>query len=510
MNSFFAKIIGANEKIRVPHFAGSWYPSQTAVLDKDMSKYLDNAKATKSDTDNILALIAPHAGYMFSGQTAAFAYRLLSSNKYKRVFLLGPSHHVPFKGAVLPNEDIFETPLGELIVDKATVNKLLQKPYFNEGSSVFDTEHSLEMQLPWIRKTLGKIKLIPIAIGMVGATEIKQIADAIKSELADSDLVIVSSDFTHYGPRFDYQPFSNEKDQTHLQAKIKELDLQAFNCLKTCDSQTLLDFYSRTGDTICGIFPAAVLLSLLPAGTQAKLLSYRTSQDFDKDPDGNSVTYMSIVFTAKDQNWSKASKSIKTPSLKPFTEAESKALLKLARLTLQDYLQGKRKDPLGYAGLIGLSEARLCEKHGVFITLYKKTTNPLPTNEHKQLRGCIGYIYPNKTLLSGISENAINAATKDPRFDPVNFSELNDLIIEISILTAPHYIADWQEINLGKDGIVLHKAGRQAVFLPKVATEFGWDLPQTLSQLSIKAGLSLYDWQKDAQFEIFQSQSFSE
>lgn len=469
MNSFFAKIIGANEKIRLPHFAGSWYPLQAAILDKDMSKFLDNAKTTQSDTDNILALIAPHAGYMFSGQTAAFAYRLLSSNKYKRVFLLGPSHHIPFKGAVLPKEDIFETPLGELVVDKTTVNRLLQKPYFNQDSSVFDTEHSLEMQLPWIRKTLGKVKLIPIAVGMVGAPEVEQIAEAIKCELTDGDLVIVSSDFTHYGPRFDYQPFLNEKNQISLQAKIKELDLQAFNCVKTCDSQTLLDFYSRTSDTICGIYPTAVLLSLLPAGAQAKLLNYRTSQDFDKDPDGNSVTYMSIIFTSKDQNWLKAFKNAKTPSQKPFTEAEGKALLKLARLTLQDHLQGKKKDPLEYAGLLGLNETRLCEKHGVFVTLYKKTTNSLPTNEHKQLRGCIGYIYPNKTLLSGIGENAINAAIKDPRFDPINLSELSDLIIEISILTAPHYIADWQEINLGKDGIVLHKAGRQSVFLPKVS-----------------------------------------
>ena len=191
-------------------------------------------------------------------------------------------------------EESFETPLGNLQVDRPVVQKLLQSPYFSEASTVFDNEHSLEMQLPWIRKTLGKVKLVPMAVGIVGPQEINSIASAIKNELSEGDLIIVSSDFTHYGPRFNYQPFIDEKTNSGLQAKIKELDLQAFNCLKAVNAELLLDFYARTGDTICGIYPAAILLAILPSKTEVELAKYSSSQDSAINPDGNSVSYMSI------------------------------------------------------------------------------------------------------------------------------------------------------------------------------------------------------------------------
>lgn len=508
--------MGANEGVRLPRFAGTWYPAEYKVLDKNLSDYLKEANSDKVQ-NNVMAIIVPHAGYIFSGKTAAFAYHNLSPNKYKRVFLLGPSHHIAFKGVVFPREAVFETPLGEIAVDRSAVQKLLQVPYFNESDEVFDGEHSLEMQLPWIKKTLGKIKLVPMAVGVVGPTEIRSIAAAIKKELKEGDLIIVSSDFTHYGPRFDYHPFSHELTSSELTAKIKELDLQAFSCLKTLDSQTLLDFYIRTGDTICGIYPASILLAILPSHTNAKLVHYSTSQDFARDPDGNSVSYMSIVFsTADNKSWQTVDKNLLPKAEQhSLSENEGKNLLKLARLALEDYLKGNAKDPLVYASSLGLDkDPRFLEKRGVFVTLYLKPAEDQSEVKsppaHKQLRGCIGYIYPSKPLFEGVCENVINAASKDGRFNPVTLSELNNLTIELSVLTAPRYINDWKDISLGKDGIVLHKNGRQSVFLPKVASEFGWDLPQTLSQLSLKAGLSLYDWQKDAQFEIFQSQSFSE
>lgn len=549
--------MGANEQIRLTRFAGSWYPAQPNVLDSDLSQYLKRAKeqlpkeqlskeqiakqvpaklqaarqqvmavqTKKQDIANILAIIVPHAGYMFSGQTAAFAYQSLSPNKYKRVFLLGPSHHVAFKGAALPSEGSFATPLGDLQVDAMVIHKFLKLPYFQESDMVFDSEHSLEMQLPWIRKTLGNIKLIPLAIGVVGNKEIKQIVNALMDELTEGDLIVISSDFTHYGPRFDYQPFSDEYSLEALQAKIKELDFKALDCLKTLDSQTLLEFYERSHDTICGIYPCAILLSLLPANTNVKLLKYATSQDVQKDPDGNSVSYMAIVCSSPDpKGWLSAKRKAGSvtpgsPNQAQLSENDGKVLLKFARTALQDYLQGKRDtvaQALEYSGRLNPEEQlRLKEKRGVFVTLYKKpegiTVSSSKNQEHhKELRGCIGYIYPNKPLLLAVCENAVNAAVNDPRFNPVAKDELDHLTIEISVLTVPHFISNWQDIKLGQDGIVLHKSGRQSVFLPKVATEFGWDLPQTLSQLSLKAGLSLYDWQQDAQFEVFQSQSFCE
>ncbi len=519
MDSFFAKIFGANEEMRQPRFAGTWYPSQSKKLDDDLSHYLQLAKAksnqhpkSPSDPHHVLAIICPHAGYMFSGQTAAFAYERLKTGKYKRVFLLGPSHHIAFKGIALPSENAFATPLGDLQIDRTVLQEFLRQPYFHEMDNVFDCEHSLEMQLPWIRKTLGEIKLVPLAVGMVNNDEITQIADTIKTELAEGDLIVVSSDFTHYGPRFDYQPFGQPRSQEELQAQIKDLDLKALNSLQTLDSGSLLDFYESTRDTICGIYPCAILLSLLPRNTNIDLLDYATSQDMQRDFDGNSVSYMAIVCTSTDKKVGTIEKGENQQRSSNLSQADGQALLKIAKLSLRDYLLGHKKDPVEYAQLLTSDERlRFMDKRGVFVTLYKKSSTKTDHGRyHKELRGCIGYIYPNKPLLLAVSQNTINAACSDPRFNPVSLNEADHLTIEISVLTKPRTIANWQEIKLGQDGIVLRKGRSQSVFLPKVAIEFGWDLPQTLSQLSLKAGLSVYDWQENAQFEIFQSQSFSE
>lgn len=519
MVHFFSQFARANGQTRSPRFAGSWYSAQPVELNEQLNQYLKQAKLQlpaqpQAKAEQPLAIIVPHAGYMFSGQTAAFAYAALSAYKFKRVFLFGPSHYIPFSGAALPGESIFETPLGNLEIDKAVVQRLLQLPYFQQIQAVFEGEHSLEMQLPWIYKTLGKVKLVPLAIGSINPEKIRLLTSAIKKELKDGDLIIVSSDFTHYGPRFDYQPFSGATD---VQASIKALDMQAFNCLNKIDSLAILEFYQRTGDTICGIYPCALLLSLLPPNTESKLLNYRTSEDAQKDLDGNSVSYMAILFSCpKGKTWSsgeaKTIPSAAQETSAPLTQADGNVLLKIARQALEDYLAGAKKNPEQYANLLSKDQAsRFMQGRGVFVTLYEKSNNAQDNkSKAKQLRGCIGYIYPDKPLLQAVCENAINAASADPRFNPVKPDELPNLSLEINVLTKPVSIPGWQDIKLGQDGIVLRKSGHQAVFLPKVATEFGWDLPQTLSQLAIKAGLLPFDWQKDAQFEIFQGQSFSD
>lgn len=533
MEHFFFKLSRASEQTRSPRFAGSWYPAQAEVLNNMLSTYLGEAKsqlsskpASEGPGKNVIAIIAPHAGYIYSGRTAAFAYASLSNSKCKRVFLLGPSHYVSFSGAALPSQSIFETPIGNLEIEQATVKKLLQAKGFQQIDGVFDVEHSLELQLPWIYKTLPKVKLIPMAIGNVDREIIAQIADAIKKELHQGDVIIISSDFTHYGPRFDYQPFNYETTIAGLKEKIGQLDKEAFNCLKTIDNSKLLEFYQRTHDTICGIYPSTILLSLLPADAEAKLLNYRTSQDVEKDLEGNSVSYMAIAFSCpKGTHWP-TTQEIQSGTIQPskkadevhLTPSDGQVLLKLARQAVQDYLSGDRKEPSAYIKLLTPHQADCFkEECGVFVTLYEKPQEQISAqkmgsdtepDKHKQLRGCIGYIYPVKSLLAAVCENAINAATADPRFNPVTADELGKLDLEINVLTKPTPIASWHDIKLGEDGIILKKAGRQAVFLPKVPTEFGWDLAQTLGQLSLKAGLSPVDWY-DAEFEVFQSQVFN-
>ncbi len=265
-------------------------------------------------------------------------------------------------------------------------------------------------------------------------------------------------------------------------------------------------FEKRTHDTICGFYPLAVLLSILPDQTHGTLLRYCTSSQVISDPDNNSVSYMAIVFSNNfGLGWSDSSKKFDNQKI-PITAGNK--LLKIARQALQDHLAGNsQKD--SYWGLLTDEEKHLfSHQRGVFVTLFKRGEGQ--DKNDKQLRGCVGYIWPVKSVLEAVTDNAVNAATKDSRFQSLKFAELKDLIIEISVLTPPQRIKSWQEIKLGQDGIFMHKNGQQAVFLPSVAGEFGWDLPETLTQLSLKAGCGPDGWKENTAFDVFQAQSFEE
>ncbi len=152
---------------------------------------------------------------------------------------------------------------------------------------------------------------------------------------------------------------------------------------------------------------------------------------------------------------------------------------------------------------------------GAFVTLYKMKKSvdhsaAIVSRADKDLRGCIGYIFPVKSLVQAVIENAIGSASRDYRFEKVKANELDNLLIDINVLTPPKRVDSYDKIRIGTDGVLMYKQGRQSVFLPSVATEFGWDLDQTLSQLSLKAGLSADAWKQGAHFDTFQSISFEE
>ncbi len=515
-------VSGTNTSIdtrRLPKFAGTWYDADADGLSKQLNSYFSLAKAQMQvhpvdasfpavppASDNILAMIVPHAGYAFSGETAAFAYEKIANKHYDRVFLLGPSHHVAFKGGALPKESVFATPVGDLSVDRDQIQDLKHFSCFREMPEVHEREHSLEMQLPFIRKALGPIKIVPIAIGTLSTEEdIHIIGSILQRYIGKGDLVIISSDFTHYGPRFDYQPFNE-----NIENNIRQLDEEAFHCLEKPDLKAFLKFHDRTHDTICGFYPCALLLSILPENVHGTLLRYRTSQDIIYDPDHNSVSYMAIVFSSDDQNTSWSGKKLLATDEEQLSPADGQALLKVARLSLTNHLANKTSD---FNEILTKDQIKHFSSHcGAFVTLFKKGSKARQSQrkDGKELRGCIGYIWPIKSMINAVADNAISAACNDPRFQPVQFEELSNIQIEISILTPPHPVRSWRDIKIGKDGIIMHKDGKQAVFLPSVAPEFGWDLPQTLSQLSLKAGLGPDDWKENALFDVFQAQSFEE
>jgi AmmeMemoRadiSam system protein B/uncharacterized protein (TIGR00296 family) len=531
MNRFFGGTFDSINTTRQPRFAGTWYNADGPKLNQQLSDYLAHAEKVmethpiddafpnnKPAGQNILAVAVPHAGYMFSGQTAAYAYERLKGRPVKRVFLLGPSHYRAFRGIALPAQSTFATPLGNLRLDETVIKALAHFPYFHENKEVHDQEHSLEMQLPLIRKVLGDVLVVPLAVGMLeNAQEVRMVASILKRYMHAGDIVIVSSDFTHYGPRFEYQPFTEEIPQN-----IKKLDQSAFDCLERVDLEAFMQFREKTNDTICGFYPCALLLAMLPSGCHASLLKYETSQQVAFDPEQNSVSYLAIVFSSENAKaiW-ETSDSAK--SLTQLSDADGQALLRVARSSIEAHLRNEKPQ---FDDLVTQEQrSKFHEFRGAFVTLFLRNhdrqfkdsadhqsgaSSNDKGREEKRLRGCIGYIYPVKALLDAVAENAISAATRDPRFSPLAESELKDLEIEVSVLTPPQPIASWKDIRLGVDGIVMHKHGQQAVFLPIVATEFGWDLPETLRQLSIKANCGPNGWRDGASFDIFQAHAFGE
>ncbi len=232
---------------RLPRYAGKWYEQNSTALNHELGKYLESAGLALAEqpieegfpgnepaSNNILAAVMPHASYQYSGRTAAFAYEKLKGIKVQRIFLLGPSHYVPIKGGALPDQPIFATPLGDLSVDQEVIKELSHFPHFKIMSEVHVHEHSLEMQLPLIVKTFGHVKLVPIAIGSLSDEgDMRLMGNVLRRFLHDGDLVIVSSDFTHYGPRYEYQPFVENIPQN-----VRALDEEAFHCLAEPDLST--------------------------------------------------------------------------------------------------------------------------------------------------------------------------------------------------------------------------------------------------------------------------------
>ena len=239
--------------VRESILAGTWYPKTADALQKQVDGFLDKVPPEKKDTFPVKALVSPHAGYEWSGPTAAFAYKAVEGKKYKRVVLLGPTHHVPFEGGALPKENTFQTPLGEIPIDAEACNQLLKIPAFSVLPAAHTEEHSLEIQLPFLQRTIGSFNLVPIVVGRITPENMVAMADAIRPLLDTETLLVMSSDFTHQGPRFGYMPFKD-----NIKANIQKLDFMAVNMILNLDMRGFWEFIEKTNATICGRDPIKI------------------------------------------------------------------------------------------------------------------------------------------------------------------------------------------------------------------------------------------------------------
>ncbi len=467
-------------KIRKSAIAGSWYTANPAALTRELNSYLAQAENISSDR-KVDAIIVPHAGYFYSGRCAAASYKQLEGKKIKRVFLLAPSHYAAFNGISIPDVDAYETPLGLVNLDKKTVADLRKNALVGNVPSAHVREHSLEIQLPFLQSVLSDFTIVPMIVGNISPADAETLGKLIKNHVGNTDLIVASGDFTHYGAAFGYTPFSS-----NVAEKITELDKGFLDIILAKKTEEIFDYVRKTGITCCGRWAFAILTAALPENSKGEELCYYKSGDMENNYE-HSVSYVAAEF------YSNLKKKKEEPA--GLTEDEKKTLLKIARDTLNSHVQGKGKPSLENYKLT----PRLKEKAGAFVTLHK----------HGQLRGCIGYIQGVAPLAETVRENACNASTEDPRFPPVQPAELKDIDIEVSVMSPLKRIDSPEEVVAGKHGVILKKGWNQGVFLPQVATEQGWDRETFLRHLGLKAGLDM-DAYKAAELYVFTAEVFGE
>ena len=453
---------------------GSFYLADSSNLSLTIEQYLNNVDIEIEE--EILGMISPHAGHIYSGQTAAFGYENLRNSNKKLVILLGPSHRFYVKGFSIFGEGKWETPLGEISIDENFAKKLIRRSELIKNEPApHSQEHSLEVQLPFLQKVLKDFKIVPIIFNTDNLPELSVLAETLIGELeGKKDWIIIASSDLYHGE--DYN-------------EAKKVTDKVDNYIKNFDYKGLLEYEKRMRGSgacaACGSSGVAVLLQVMKklGGTKVSLLKRTTSGDVTGDKNGYIVGYGTWFFT-------KGKSGIDFN----LTYEEKKELLTIARETINQYVRN------GKTPEFKIKSETLMKKCGAFVTLKSKNGG---------LRGCIGLITAQEPLFQTIRDMAIAASTQDPRFEPVISSEIENLEIEISVLTPMQKVNNVEEIQVGRDGLMIRKGYSSGLLLPQVPTEQGWDRSTFLEHTCYKAGLSANAWES-ADLWKFQAIVFSE
>jgi AmmeMemoRadiSam system protein B/AmmeMemoRadiSam system protein A len=495
------------QRIRRAQVAGSWYPGDKEHLGAYLDELFGEVKPPKVE-GKVMALISPHAGYRFSGKAAATGYALLRGQDIRKVIVLAISHHFPFHGASIADVTHFETPLGLIPLDSAAVARVRRSPLVGAVEQAESEEHSLEMQLPLLQHVLPNFSLVPILVGRMSESDYTELAKVLAEIVDAHTLVVASSDFTHRGDNYGYEVPSGKGT---IQERLARVDDASVEQILKLSRRGLLDHADRSGTTICGLHPIALLLELLGKfqGVRSQVVSRYTSGDVTSDW-SSSVTYVDVAFTGK---WPEASKldvaRAGGEKMFPLSEEDRAGLLRLARASLEASVRKGSFDPAVKKAVP--STPSLERKAGAFVTLKcKMNDDGLCVGRGNDLRGCIGTIEPTDSVYDTVALRAASAALEDTRFPhSVTVAELPRIAIEISVLTPPMPVKSAEEIVIGKHGIILSVGWNRATFLPQVAPEQGWDRETTLRHLSRKAGLAEDAWKK-AEFRVYEAIVFGE
>lgn len=457
--------------IRQPLVAGSFYPADAKELRKSVDELLSRV-ALPGINDPVVAVIAPHAGYPYSGEVAAHSYSVLKGRKFQRVVVIAPSHFDGFRFISVYDGEAYATPLGPIPVDKAFAAKLAgSSPLIRLSSRGHSpvgaqAEHALEVELPFLQRTLGEFKLVPIIMGQQNYDTSRALGVQLAKVIQGPDtLIVASSDLSHY------HPYDEAVGLDH----------------KVLTAAEEWDYLSLSQNTAHGTWEAcgggAIVATMIAAerlgANRVRLLKYANSGDTTGDR-SRVVGYSAFAVVRE------SPLRVKDQPL-ALSGHERDELLKLARKSAETAV----RDGKLYQPAVPSSPA-LLQDRGAFVTIRRKG----------ELRGCIGYTAPIKPLYLVVRDVAAMAALRDPRFPPVDARELGEVEYEVSVLSPFRHLQDTNQIQIGRHGLLIHKGNYEGIFLPQVPVEQHWDRKTFLREIGLKAGLSATAWQ-DEEADLF-------
>ena len=460
MRVFKVRGAAAPERVKAPNVAGMFYPNDGEALRREVDAHLGQAHAEGPAPK---ALIAPHAGYRYSGPIAASAYARLKprAHEIRRVVLLGPTHYHPIHGVAVSGADSFQTPLGRVPVDAASVARALEFGFVRRVAPAFEREHSLEVHLPFLMRVLPRFKLVPLLVGKAGPADIDTLLEALWG--GPETAIVISSDLSHY------------------------LDYESARCLdaKTSEAIVALRHDDVGYEQACGRHAVNGLLHLAKRrGLEARALDVRNSGD-TAGPRDRVVGYGAYAFFEP------------APATLDL-EARRHLLGIAARSIRHGVAHGKACE----VDLDRLPPA-LRERRAAFVTL----------ESGRRLRGCIGSLKATRPLAADVAHNAHAAAFDDPRFPPVEEDEIEGLRIKISVLSSPAPMHVESQADLvarlrpGTDGLTIEDGDKRATFLPSV-----WKgMPESerfVRKLAEKAGWPEGHWSESVRVWRYATEEF--
>lgn len=499
--SVFMRCEGSREKtfgeehVRQPAVSGMFYPGDSEELSETIDEFLSSASKQKID-GRIAALIVPHAGYQYSGRIAAEAFKQVDGMDFDTVVIVGPSHRVRFNGISVYPRGYYITPLGKVKIDEELAYQIKKLFGYNPEDEISSNkadavpsgfypkahaqEHSVEVEIPFVQKVLPKAKIVTVVVGGHSMETVQKLSSVFAKVMKyPRYLLVISTDLSHY----------------HSYSKAVKLDRSGLRSIEELKPEELLEKIRNEKTEFCNPIGTIALVSAAKSiSAKAKLLMYKNSGDVTGDSSRDVVGYSALAISLPENSSYQKTKSESEEEFH-LSESEKSEMLKLARQSIKKYLnEGKKVE-------VKSSNPKLMRKCGAFVTLKR----------NGMLRGCIGYIEPVMPLYQAVSQMAIVAAVRDQRFPQVTQDELDEIEIEISVLSPLKKVDEPEEVEVGKHGIYMRRGICSGLLLPQVATEQNWNRKQFLEGTCRKAGLPSDVWKlSDTEIYVFTAEIFSE